>query len=141
MADVALRFSGVYKKFRKGELYDSLRDLVPAVTRRLFRRSPPPTGLAEREFWALQDVSFDVRHGEALGIVGSNGAGKSTILKLLSRIMRPTRGAVEVDGRLSALIEVSAGFHQDLTGRWLLLTGYRSSKEVRNSTVNGSIPS
>jgi len=117
MADAALRCSGVYKKFRKGELYDSLRDLVPAVTRRLFRRSPPPGGLAEREFWALQDVSFDVRHGEALGIVGSNGAGKSTILKLLSRIMRPTRGAVEVDGRLSALIEVSAGFHPDLTGR------------------------
>src|SRR6267378_3760252 len=117
MADAALRCSGVYKKFRKGELYDSLRDLVPAVTGRLFRRSPPPSGLAEREFWALQDVSFDVRHGEALGIVGSNGAGKSTILKLLSRIMRPTRGAVEVDGRLSALIEVSAGFHPDLTGR------------------------
>ncbi len=120
MSKAALRLEGVYKKFRKGELYDSLRDLVPAVTRRLLGRKGAPTrsgALAEREFWALQDVSFAVERGEAFGIVGSNGAGKSTILKLLSRIMRPTRGTISLDGRLSALIEVSAGFHPDLTGR------------------------
>jgi lipopolysaccharide transport system ATP-binding protein len=120
MSDTALRVDGIYKKFRKGELHDSLRDLVPALARRLLRRSPRGGGagaLAEREFWALQDVSFEVKRGEAFGIVGSNGAGKSTILKLLSNIMRPTRGTLHVDGRLSALIEVSAGFHPDLTGR------------------------
>src|SRR5262249_23712336 len=75
------------------------------------------SGQDKREFWALQDISFEVKQGEALAIVGNNGAGKSTILKILSRIMRPTRGNMIVNGRLSALIEVSAGFHQDLTGR------------------------
>jgi ABC-type polysaccharide/polyol phosphate transport system ATPase subunit len=62
-------------------------------------------------------VSFEVKPGEALGIIGANGAGKSTILKLLTRILRPTRGRCEVRGRVGALIEVAAGFHPDLTGR------------------------
>ena len=73
--------------------------------------------LDRQEFWALQDVSFYVERGEAFGIIGSNGAGKSTILKLLSGIMRPTSGSICVKGRLSALIEISAGLHPDLTGR------------------------
>src|SRR2546430_7181454 len=116
MTDIALSLSGVYKKFRKGEMYDSLRDLIPALPGKLFRRHPAES-LAKKEFWAVKDVSFEVDRGEAFGIIGANGAGKSTILKLLSRIMRPTCGSITVDGRLSALIEVSAGFHPDLTGR------------------------
>jgi len=116
MTDIALRLDGVYKKFRKGELYDSLRDLIPALAGRVLR-GRRREALAPREFWALQDVTFGVRRGEAFGIIGANGAGKSTILKLLSGIMRPTRGTLQVNGRLSALIEVSAGFHPDLTGR------------------------
>jgi lipopolysaccharide transport system ATP-binding protein len=115
MSNVALRMEHVYKKFRKGEIHNSLRDLLPALTGQMFRQK----GLSEkrRDFWAVQDISFEAHKGEALGIIGPNGAGKSTILKLLSRIMKPTKGNMVVNGRLSALIEVSAGFHQDLTGR------------------------
>jgi len=116
MSDIALRMERVYKKFRKGEVYNSLRDLVPALTGRMFRQQELTAG-DKREFWALQDISFEVKRGNALAIIGNNGAGKSTILKILSRIMKPTRGSLVVNGRLSALIEVSAGFHQDLTGR------------------------
>src|SRR5215211_8767818 len=70
-----------------------------------------------QDFWALRDVSFEVGQGEALGIIGHNGAGKSTILKLLSRITAPTSGEIRIRGRLSALIEVGSGFHPELTGR------------------------
>jgi homopolymeric O-antigen transport system ATP-binding protein len=116
MSDIAVRMERVYKKFRKGEMYNSLRDLLPALTGRMFRQSELSES-DQREFWALQDLSFEVKRGEAFGIIGHNGAGKSTALKILSRIMKPTKGRMEVHGRLSALIEVTAGFHQDLTGR------------------------
>ena len=73
--------------------------------------------LKRDEFWALKDVTLETRRGEALGIIGPNGAGKSTILKLLTKILRPTEGRCALRGRVGALIEVAAGFHQDLTGR------------------------
>ncbi len=116
MSDVTLQMEHVYKKFRKGEVYNTLRDLIPALTGRMFRQQELRAS-DKREFWALQDLSFEVRKGEAFGIIGQNGAGKSTALKILSRIMKPSKGRLLVHGRLCALIEVTAGFHPDLTGR------------------------
>jgi lipopolysaccharide transport system ATP-binding protein len=107
-----IEFLSVSKKFRRGERRDSFRDLIPSLLK------PRASGdLAESEFWALRDVSFSVGPGQSLGIIGPNGAGKSTILKLLTRILAPTSGRCRISGRAGALIEVSSGFHQDLTGR------------------------
>ena len=118
MSDASVSFRHVWKKFRYGEVHNSLRDLIPALGRRLIRgRSPNARDLQSGDFWAVRDVSFEVRPGEAIGIIGPNGAGKSTVLKLLTRIVRPTRGGCSVHGRIGALIELSAGFHPDLTGR------------------------
>ena len=116
MSDVAVRVENVFKKFSLGEKHDSLRDLIPALTKRTAKRLVSGA-LAPKEFWALNDVSFDIKRGETVGIVGHNGAGKSTILKHLSGVLQPTTGKVNINGRLAALIEVGAGFHQDLTGR------------------------
>jgi homopolymeric O-antigen transport system ATP-binding protein len=116
MKQNVLELQEVSKKFRRGEQYNCLRDLVPALTRRIVNRDSAQK-IDERDFWAVHDVSFTVERGEAFAIIGANGAGKSTILKLLTGIMRPTKGFICAAGRISALIEVSAGFHQDLTGR------------------------
>jgi ABC-type polysaccharide/polyol phosphate transport system ATPase subunit len=116
-ADAGIVFDRVWKKFHRGERHDSLRDLIPSAFRRLTQRRPSPDDLESGDFWVVHDVSFSVQPGECLGIIGGNGAGKSTTLKLLTGILRPTRGEITVTGRVGSLIEVSAGFHPDLSGR------------------------
>ena len=106
----AIQFQSVSKRYilhhQRPQSFQEL--LVNTVRRRNGERE---------EFWALRDVSFEVGYGESFGIVGLNGSGKSTVLKLLSHIVQPTAGQVRVDGRVAALIELGAGFHPDLTGR------------------------
>jgi ABC-type polysaccharide/polyol phosphate transport system ATPase subunit len=116
MRNIAIQFNHVSKRFRRGENFDSLRDLVPSLVRRALGR-PAKESKASREFWALNDICLQIQKGETVGVIGHNGAGKSTMLKHLAGIMIPTKGRIDVNGRLSALIEVGAGFHEDLTGR------------------------
>jgi ABC-type polysaccharide/polyol phosphate transport system ATPase subunit len=103
----AVEFQGVSKSYA---IYDSpgdrLRELV-SPTR--FKR--------HRDFWALHDVSFEVHRGETFCIVGENGSGKSTLLQMVAGILQPSSGTVAVDGRVSALLELGAGFNPEFTGR------------------------
>ena len=87
------------------------------VLKGFFGLNTHPETLRAGEFWALDDVSFKLHKGETLGIIGSNGSGKSTLLKLLNGIYMPDKGRIKIKGRVGALIEVGAGFHNLLTGR------------------------
>jgi len=122
MSDVAIRVDDLGKQYRiKGREpgYKTLRDSVATSLNSLFRRKtrrrrPDPKS---ETIWALRDLSVEIKRGDVVGIIGRNGAGKSTFLKVLGSITSPTKGTVELYGRLGSLLEVGTGFHPELTGR------------------------
>ena len=122
---LAIQFDGVSKRFQLRE-GTTLREFVPAIFKGQGWSEP---------FHALKDVTFSIASGETVAIIGRNGSGKSTILKLIAGVMAPTVGDVRVSGRVSPLIELGAGFHPDLTGgENIILNGCilgMSGKEVR----------
>ncbi len=107
MSRPAVVVDGVSKRYRL--YHERNQSLKATVLRRRRARY--------EDFWALSDVSFEIAPGRTFGLIGENGSGKSTLLKCLARILRPERGTVTVDGRLSALLELGAGFHPELSGR------------------------
>jgi len=110
--DVAIRFRHVTKRYNLGShTSEGFKHLVlhlPTQIRKMWTQQP---------FHALTDVSFDVRRGECLGVIGRNGAGKSTTLGLIAGVLRPSTGSVETHGRICPLLELGAGFNSELSGR------------------------
>ncbi len=107
MREAAVEVEHVSKKFR---LFKEKNNSLKATIMRGRR-------VVAEDFWAVRDVSFEVARGEAFGLIGENGSGKSTMLKCLTRIYRPESGRIAINGKVSALLELGAGFHPELTGR------------------------
>jgi lipopolysaccharide transport system ATP-binding protein len=122
MSDSIISVENLSKRYhigRQSDRGDGLRHVMEQAVRAPFRWM---SGGGEKqskteEFWAVNDVSVEIKRGDMLGIVGRNGAGKSTFLKLLSRITEPTKGKISLRGRVASLLEVGTGFHPELTGR------------------------
>lgn len=114
-SDIAIIVEGVSKCYH---LYENPRDrlkqmLLPRLSKLLAGKS----ATYYREFWALRDVSFEVKKGESVGIIGRNGSGKSTLLQIITGILQPTAGSVRAEGRIGALLELGSGFDPEFTGR------------------------
>lgn len=114
--EVAIQVDHISKKYCKS-LKRSMLYGVTDIGRNMLALSSHSEKLRKSEFWAVNNVSFDVKKGESLGIIGPNGSGKTTLLKMLNGIFWPDKGKITVRGRVGALIEVGAGFHPLLTGR------------------------
>ena len=113
--DVAIRVSNLSKRF---EIYakpgDRLKQFVLPRVQRLLGLPPKQYF---REFWALKEVSFEVKQGETVGIIGRNGSGKSTLLQMICGTLNPTEGSIQTSGRIAALLELGSGFNPEFTGR------------------------
>jgi ABC-type polysaccharide/polyol phosphate transport system ATPase subunit len=114
-SDVAIRLKNLSKCYH---IYEQPRDrLKQMILPRIHRFAGRQVPTYYQEFWALHSLSLDIRRGEAVGIVGRNGGGKSTLLQLICGTLEPTTGSVEVNGRIAALLELGAGFNPEFTGR------------------------
>jgi len=119
MNNLAIKVENLAKQYVIGMAsarHDTLRDQIVDAVGSIFRRNGHSPA-RDNTIWALKDISFDINRGEAVGLIGRNGAGKSTFLKILSRITEPTLGFAEIRGRVASLLEVGTGFHGELTGR------------------------
>jgi len=128
MSDTIIKVEHLGKSYmighkQKKEKYTTIRDTIlrnlktTAKKTRGLLRGELIEGDSLEEFWALTDLNFEIKRGDTVGIIGRNGAGKSTFLKVLSRITEPSKGRITVDGRVATLMEVGTGFHPELTGR------------------------
>ena len=113
--EILVKAEGISKKFCK-DLKTSLKYGVQDLFAN-FGRNNKAAVLREKEFWAVKDINFELRRGECLGLIGHNGAGKSTLLKILNGLIRPDEGKVTIKGKVSALIELGAGFNPIMSGR------------------------
>jgi lipopolysaccharide transport system ATP-binding protein len=130
MSDIAIRVVRLGKRFNvdRPRPGTATRELLEDVVRAPFRslssifrqgifNSNGQQPNNDKYFWALKDVSLEIRQGETVGIIGSNGAGKSVLLKILSRVSKPTEGYAEIYGKAGSMLEVGTGFHPELTAR------------------------
>lgn len=114
-SDIAIRVDNISKCY---QIYDTPRDrLRQFLLPRLQRLSGQVSKQYFREFWALKDVSFEIRKGETVGIIGRNGSGKSTLLQMICGTLNPTHGTIQTSGRIAALLELGSGFNPEFTGR------------------------
>ncbi len=121
--DTLVSVKSVSKKFCKN-LRRSMAYGIIDLTKNLLGRRIDSTRIRKDEFWAIEDISFEQKRGEVLGLVGRNGSGKTTILRLLAGIFPPDKGEIAIKGKIGALIAVGAGFHPYMTGREnILLSG------------------
>ncbi len=124
MSERVLEIDGVSKQYRLGMIGGgTLHDDLNSWFARIRGKEDPNTKIGKehiafnQKFWALKDVSFNVDRGDAVALLGRNGAGKSTMLKLISRITAPTEGEIRIRGRVASLLEIGTGFHPELSGR------------------------
>ncbi len=124
MSDTAIKIENLRKQYRLGTIGgNTLNAELQSWWARKRGKEDPNLKIGQNytdsneSFWALDGINLEVKKGEALGIIGTNGAGKSTLLKLLSRVTAPTEGDIWINGRISSMLEVGTGFHQELTGR------------------------
>lgn len=124
MEELALKIDHIYKEYRLGTIGGgTLKAELQSKVAKLRKKEDPNLKIGEvahkknERFLALNDISLDIKKGETIGIIGHNGAGKSTLLKLICRVTAPTKGDLYINGRITSMLEVGTGFHDELTGK------------------------